>query len=129
MPCNGRHVIVLSRANAAAVVINDGTLVTEPLLPDPRSERAADRDPAARVLLEAAVRRARITIFWERLWPPLARTALLIVFVGVAVASLLPLVFLRFPGLRDGLQRLDRGTGVRHRPATAVADRLAAASS
>jgi uncharacterized protein (TIGR02302 family) len=145
---------VLSGTNAAADARNDGVLVTELPSPQPGPERAADRDPAARALLEAAVRRARVTIFWERLWPAiataataiglffavswlglwlwlpaLARTALLVGFAGVVLAALLPLVFLRFPALRDGLRRLDRGSGVRHRPATAIADKLAAAAS
>ena len=110
-------------------------------------------DPAARSLLQAAVRRARLTIFWERLWPalaalstavglflslswlglwlwlpPLGRTVLLIAFAVVAVAAIMPFVLLRIPGLADGLRRLDRGSGVRHRPATAIADELAGTS-
>jgi hypothetical protein len=32
------------------------------------------------------------------------------------------------PGLSDGLQRLDRDSGVKHRPATAIADELAVTS-
>ena len=96
------------------------------------------------------MRRARLTIFWERLWPalaalatavglflsaswlglwlwlpPLGRTVFLIAFAAVAIAAVLPFVFLRFPALTDGLRRLDRGSGLRHRPATAIADELA----
>ncbi len=128
--------------------------MTEHSSPQPGPARASDRDTAARAMLEAAVRRARLTIFWERLWPALAvlataigcflaaswlgvwlwlpalpRTVLLVGFAGGALAALLPLVFLRFPALRDGLRRLDRGSGVRHRPATAIADKLAPVSS
>jgi uncharacterized protein (TIGR02302 family) len=122
--------------------------VTEQPVPPNAPERTPD--PAARSLLQAAVRRARLTIFWERLWPalaalstavglflslswlglwlwlpPLGRTVLLIAFAVVAVAAIMPFVLLRIPGLADGLRRLDRGSGVRHRPATAIADELA----
>jgi uncharacterized protein (TIGR02302 family) len=128
--------------------------VTEQPSPPAAPGRPADRDPAARTALQAALRRARVTIFWERLWPAiavfataiglflaaswlglwlwlpvLARVALLVGFAGVVLAALSPLVVLRFPALRDGLRRLDRGSGVRHRPATAIADKLAAVSS
>src|SRR3984957_13020174 len=127
---------------------DDGTVVTEQPVPPHAPERTPD--PAARALLRAAVRRARLTIFWDRLWPalaalstavglflslswlglwlwlpPLGRTGLLIVFAVVAVAAIMPFVLLRIPGLADGLRRLDRGSGVRHRAATAIADELA----
>ncbi len=130
---------------------NDGTLVTEqsPLPPVPN--RPAD--PAARTVLETALRRARWTIFWERLWPalaalatavgiflslswlglwlwlsPLGRTIGLIVFAVLALAALWPFAGLRLPAMRDALRRLDRGSGLRHRPATAIADALAVTS-
>src|ERR1700684_50786 len=56
---------------------DDGTVVTEQPVPPSAPERTPDRfsDPAARSLLQAAVRRARLTIFWERLWPALAALA------------------------------------------------------
>ena len=100
--------------------------------------------------LGTALRRARWTIFWERVWPALARIAtvvgifltlswlglwlylpplgraiVLFAFAILAVASLVPLVRLRVPAAAEGLSRLDRGSGLRHRPATAIADELA----
>jgi uncharacterized protein (TIGR02302 family) len=100
--------------------------------------------------LAAASRRARYAIFWERLWPPLAavatalglflalswlglwlwlpplgRAAGLLLFAGLALWAALPFLALRLPGIGDALRRLDRVSGLRHRPATAIADRLA----
>jgi len=119
----------------------------------PQSDAGRATDPAARSLLAAAVQRARLTIFWERLWPalatlatalglflslswlglwlwlpPLGRIFFLIGFALVTVAALIPFTGLRIPARSDGLRRLDRGSGVRHRPATAIADELAGAS-
>lgn len=98
----------------------------------------------------ASLRRARLALFWENLWPPLATFATVLGFflaaswvglwlwlppvgraVGLslfgllALAALFPLVWVRWPSKTDGLKRLDRNSGVLHRPATAVADRLA----
>ena len=103
-----------------------------------------------RSLLAAAVWRARLSIFWERLWPalamfataiglflavswlglwlwlpPLGRAVTLLGFVALALAALVPLGYLRVPAVTDGLRRLDRVSGLRHRPATAIADELA----
>lgn len=105
-------------------------------------------------MLDRAVRRARWTILWERSWPPLA--ALLTVFglflalswfglwlwlpptgraIGVglfaiaALAAVSPFAIVRMPTRADGLRRLDARSGLRHRPATAVSDRLAATGS
>ncbi len=127
--------------------------MTEPVLPNPASE---ERDAAAspRAALELALRRARWTILWERLWPALARlaTALgvflalswlglwlylpslgraagLIAFAALAAWAALPLVKLRMPMTGDGLRRLDRVSGRPHRPATAIADELAVTST
>src|SRR6202051_1619530 len=132
---------------------NDGTVVTEQPVPQPAPAPEPPGDPAARSLVAAAVWRARFTIFWERLWPalaalataiglflavswlglwlwlpPLGRAVFLIAFVVVAVAAAFPLGFFRIPALNDGLRRLDRGSGLRHRPATAIADELAVPS-
>jgi uncharacterized protein (TIGR02302 family) len=110
-----------------------------------------DRDRSARTLLTRALRRARGSLLWERLWPalaslatalglflafswaglwlvlpPLARAVALFVFLVIAAAAAVPLLMLRIPTAFDGLRRLDRGSGVSHRPATAVADTLAA---
>ena len=116
-----------------------------------QGERRAD--PATKSLLAAALRRARWTIAWERLWPALATLltaagiflalswlglwlwlpalgrAVGVVAMGLAVvAALIPLGLLRMPAVAEGLSRLDRGSGLRHRPATAIADALAVTS-
>jgi uncharacterized protein (TIGR02302 family) len=120
---------------------------------DDLSDLPHDRAQPARLLLARALTRARGSILWERLWPvlaalatvaglflafswaglwlalpPLARAIGLIVFVVAAVAAALPLVILRLPSIYDGLRRLDRSSGETHRPATAVADHIAANS-
>ena len=46
-------------------------------------------------------------------------------FVLVALGALFPLVRFRWPSREEGLSRLDRGSGIRHRPATALTDTLA----
>ncbi len=69
-----------------------------------------------------------LTVSWLGLWlwlPPLGRAAVLIAFALIAVAAAFPFVFLRMPVAADGLRRLDRGSGLRHRPATAIVDELA----
>ena len=105
---------------------------------------------ATRALLEATLKRARWTIFWERLWPaltslataiglflalswlglwlwlpPLGRAAAVIACAAIAIVAAWPFVFVRMPGARDALSRLDRGSGMPHRPATAITDDLA----
>ena len=115
------------------------------------SEQPQQRERTTRVLLARALKRARGSLFWERLWPalaalatalglflafswaglwlvlpPLARAIGLFVFVVVTVAAAVPLVMLRLPSIYDGLRRLDRSSGESHRPATAVADEIAA---
>ena len=124
--------------------------MTEQPLPNPAPDAA---DPAAKSLLAAALRRARWTILWERLWPllatlltavgfflavswlglwlwlpPLGRAIGLLAFVAAIVATLIPLGLLRMPAIADGLRRLDRSSGLAHRPATAIADELAVAT-
>jgi uncharacterized protein (TIGR02302 family) len=108
-----------------------------------------DPDAASKLQLTQALQRARIAIAWERGWPHLARllcivglflvaswTGLwlalpfvaraigLVLFVLLALAALFPLLKFRWPSREDGLGRLDRGTGIRHRPATALTDTL-----
>ena len=120
---------------------------------DELSEPPRDRAQPARLLLTRALTRARGSILWERLWPalaalatiaglflafswaglwlalpPLGRAIGLSVFVIAAFAAALPIVILRLPSIYDGLRRLDRSTGETHRPATAVADHIAANS-
>jgi uncharacterized protein (TIGR02302 family) len=122
--------------------------VTEATLPNTGPQpRSAE---ATRALLEATLKRARWTIFWERLWPaltslataiglflalswlglwlwlpPLGRAAAVIACAAIAVVAAFPFVFVRLPGVRDALNRLDRGSGLPHRPATAITDDLA----
>jgi uncharacterized protein (TIGR02302 family) len=111
------------------------------------SQRSAGT--AAHSRLGTALRRARWTIFWERLWPalatlatvvglfltvswlglwlllpPLGRAAVLVAFAILALAAFIPFARLRIPAAADGLTRLDRHSGLRHRPATAIADEL-----
>src|SRR5947199_8902101 len=114
----------------------------------PPPERAGDD------LLARALRRARWTIFWERLWPalasvatvvglflavswlglwlwlpPIARAITLGVFFLLTAAAFAPLLMLRVPSRVEGLRRLDRNSGLPHRPATAIADEIAAPSA
>lgn len=116
--------------------------------PDP-ADPSRDADAVARLRLSQALQRARIAIAWERTWPSLARlltvvglflvaswmglwlalpfiarAAGLAMFALLAVAALLPLLRFRWPTRDEGLGRLDRGTGIRHRPATALTDTL-----
>ena len=118
---------------------------TTPNPPEP----VRDPDAGARLQLAQALQRARYAIAWERSWPHLARLLTVVglflvaswaglwlalpfvgraiglgVFVLVALAALFPLVRFRWPSREEGLSRLDRGTGVRHRPVTALADTL-----
>src|SRR6266508_2067823 len=101
-------------------------------------------------LLARALGRARWTIFWERLWPALASLATVIglflavswlglwlwlpaigraiglgVFFLLTAAAFAPLLMLRVPSRIEGLRRLDRNSGLPHRPATAIADEIA----
>jgi uncharacterized protein (TIGR02302 family) len=117
--------------------------------PDP-SEPARNADAASRLQLTQALRRAQYAIAWERSWPHLARLLTVAglflvvswvglwlalpfvaraiglgVFVLLALAALFPLARFRWPSRDEGLSRLDRGTGIRHRPATALTDTLA----
>ncbi len=123
-------------------------MVTQAIVPNPTPDEP--RDDAASSLLATTLRRARWTIFWERLWPPLAalatavglflalswlglwlwlpplgRAAAVIACALVAAVAAFQFVYVRMPGIRDGLSRLDRGSGLPHRPATAIADDLA----
>src|SRR5256885_4834034 len=102
-------------------------------------------------LLARALGRARWTIFWERLWPALASLATVIglflavwwlglwlwlppagraiglgVFFLLTAAAFAPVLMLRVPSRIEGLRRLDRNSGLPHRPATAIADEIAA---
>jgi len=116
--------------------------------PDP-STSAGEPDDAARLKLKQALERASYAIAWERAWPHLARlltlgglfltvswiglwlvlpfvarAAGLILFAAAGIAVLWPLIRFRWPTRSEALGRLDRGTGIRHRPATALTDTL-----
>jgi uncharacterized protein (TIGR02302 family) len=113
-------------------------------------ESVGGKGQETQILLEHAVSRARLTILWERLWPvlaglatvlgvflaaswaglwlwlpPIGRAAGLVLFALALAVAAIPLVRLRWPTGVEGLRRLDRGSGFRHRPATAIADELA----
>ena len=116
--------------------------------PDP-SEPLRDPDAVSRLKLTQALQRAKYAIAWERSWPHLARlltviglflvvswaglwlalpflarAAGLFLFVVLALGAAFPLIKFRWPSREDGLSRLDRGSGIRHRPATALTDTL-----
>ncbi len=116
-----------------------------PDLPEP----ARDPDAVSRLQLAQALQRAKYAIAWERGWPHLARFLTVIgmflvvswaglwlvtpsvvralglgVFALLALAALLPLFRFRWPSRDEALSRLDRGTGIRHRPATTLTDTL-----
>jgi uncharacterized protein (TIGR02302 family) len=101
--------------------------------------------------LKHALTRARRSILWERLWPilagmttvaglflalswaglwlalpPVGRAVGLAIFALILAVATAPLLMMRWPTVNDGLQRLDRNSGARHRPATTVADEIAA---
>ena len=114
--------------------------------PDP-AKPAREPDDVARLKLSQALQRATYAIAWERAWPHLARiltlaglfltvswaglwlvlpfparAAGLVLFALAGLAALWPLTRFRWPTRADALGRLDRGTGIRHRPATALSD-------
>src|SRR6202158_431452 len=114
------------------------------------SEPARDADAVSRLKLTQALQRAEYAIAWERSWPHLARLLTIVglflvaswaglwlalpfivraiglgLFVLLALGALFPLVRFRWPNREEALSRLDRGTGIRHRPATALTDTLA----
>ncbi|MPZ39930.1 MAG: TIGR02302 family protein [Rhizobiales bacterium] len=101
-------------------------------------------------MLDRAVSRARWSILWERLWPALASIAtaaglfLALSWLGlwlwlppvgraiglgafclIGAISLLPLLHLRLPSRTETLRRLDRNSGLTHRPATTISDKIA----
>lgn len=116
--------------------------------PDP-SDPIRDGDALSRLKLAQALERATYAIAWERAWPGLARVLTvvglflvvswaglwlalpfvaraigLVIFAGLAAAALFPLMRFRWPRREEALARLDRGSGIRHRPATTLTDTL-----
>ena len=66
---------------------------------------------------------------WAGLWlalPPLGRAIGLVLFVVITAVAAAPLRSFGCRASIDGLRRLDRGSGLPHRPATALADEIAA---
>jgi uncharacterized protein (TIGR02302 family) len=117
--------------------------------PDP-TEPTRDAAALSRLRLAEALQRAKFAIAWEQSWPHLARLLTvgglflvvswsglwmalpslaraigLLLFAVLALVALFPLFKFRWPSREAGLSRLDRGTGIRHRPATALTDTLA----
>ncbi|HKS19465.1 MAG TPA: TIGR02302 family protein [Bradyrhizobium sp.] len=117
--------------------------------PDPPTPARAP-DDIARLKLTQALQRAKYAIAWERTWPHLARLLTIAglflvlswaglwlalpflaraiglgVFALLALGALVPLIRFHWPTREEALGRLDRGTGIRHRPATALSDTLA----
>jgi uncharacterized protein (TIGR02302 family) len=107
--------------------------------------------PSGGAVLARAVQRARLSIFWERLWPalaaaatgfglflavswmglwlwlpPVARAIGLFLFLVLCIAATVPLFMVRLPSKVEALRRLDRMSQMAHRPATTMADKLAA---
>jgi uncharacterized protein (TIGR02302 family) len=110
---------------------------------------ASNPEAGARRDIARALRRARIAIAWERLWPSLARlltvaglflavswagawialpfvlrAAGLVLFAVLGLVVLVPLVRFRWPTRDEALRRLDLNAGVAHRPATSLTDTL-----
>ncbi len=108
-----------------------------------------EHDPAARARdeLSRALRRATWALAWERGWPHAARVLCVVglflaaswaglwlalpltgrlialaLFAVLGLAALAPLVRFRWPRRDEALSRLDKGSGVRHRPVTTLAD-------
>ena len=100
------------------------------------------------------VRRSRLALIWERVWPclwlpisvvlvfltsawigfwltmpPMARMAGMAAAALLFVASFAPLLRLRWPTDADALARLDRTAAAGHRPASSVRDTLALGES
>ncbi len=121
--------------------------------PDQSPDRRNAADRSGDDVLAGALRRARWTIFWERLWPGLASLATVAglflavswlglwlvlppygraiglgVFFLLTAAAFAPLLWVRVPSRMEALRRLDRNSGMLHRPATAMADEIASPS-
>ncbi|HEY7844640.1 MAG TPA: DUF4175 family protein, partial [Bradyrhizobium sp.] len=126
-------------------------MTPDPIEPRNESRNALERtsDAIARLKLTHALQRAKYAIAWERAWPHLARLVTVIglflvvswagfwlglpsivraiglgLFVLLALAAILPLVWFRWPSREQGLSRLDHGSGIAHRPATTLTDTL-----
>src|SRR5258705_3588330 len=108
--------------------------------PDP-TEPAREPDAIARLQLTQALQRAQYAIAWERAWPHLARLLTVIglflvvswaglwlalpalaraiglaLFMLLAMAAALPLVWLRWPSREQGVSPLHRRSRIDQRP-------------
>ena len=117
-----------------------------------RSSMSTRREGDA--LLARALGRAHSALLWERLWPaltapataiglflavswlgvwlwlpPLGRAIGLCLFALPIVAAFLPLIRLHLPTRDEALRRLDRQSGLPHRPATTIGDDIAASTT
>ncbi|MCW5716199.1 MAG: TIGR02302 family protein [Bauldia sp.] len=122
--------------------------------PRGRGFGVAEDEDAVRKRIARAVRRARLALLWERLWPKLVppllvaavflalsslgvwigmpewlRLVVLGAFAVAAAAALAPLLWLRLPGRAAALARVERATGTPHRPAASVFDTLGAGTA
>ena len=120
---------------------------------DSLNDQPRDREASTRLHLARAIKRARGSLLWERLWPalatlatalglflalswaglwmvlpPVGRAVGLVFFLLLTAAAAIPLFRVRVPRDAEALRRLDRVSGEKHRPATAVTDEIAANS-
>ena len=73
-----------------------------------------------------------LAVSWLGLWlwlPPVGRAIGLCLFFLLAAAASVPLLRLRLPTREDALRRLDRRSGLPHRPATTIADDIAVSTT
>ncbi|CCD90782.1 fragment of conserved hypothetical protein (part 1) [Bradyrhizobium sp. ORS 375] len=124
-------------------------LTNEPASPASSTPDRLSSDALARLKLAQALQRARLAIAWEQGWPHLARLLTVIglflivswaglwlglpllaravgvvLFVLLFLGAAVPALRFRWPTREEGLARLDRGSGIAHRPATALTDTL-----
>jgi uncharacterized protein (TIGR02302 family) len=117
------------------------------------NDQPRDREASTRLHLERALKRARGSLLWERLWPalatlatalglflalswaglwtvlpPVGRAVGLVFFLLLTAVAAIPLFRVRLPRDAVAPRRLDRVSGEKHRPATAVTDEIAANS-
>ncbi|MGQ3676084.1 TIGR02302 family protein [Xanthobacter sp. TB0139] len=108
------------------------------------------RAASERAALERALRRARLVLLWEQIWPaiagmgaviaaflavsfaglweisgPVGRIIGLALFAGLMALAARPLLKLHRPRRTEALARLDTHSAMSHRPATALDDHLA----
>src|SRR6516164_6456150 len=130
------------------VICRQAEILLNGVAPNPTEPPRSPED-IARLRLMQALERAKYAIAWERAWPPLARLLTLIglflvvswaglwlalpylaraigvvLFVVAALWAVWPFILFRWPSRAQGLSRLDRGSGIRHRPATTLTDTL-----